>query len=159
MKIDENGLSLVPTESEATQIQVVPGTGVHEGQICLKAGGYTLTYSGDPDTGFNTGGSTGSEWLYFAEESELTDDYTMTHSAVKISVSDPHLDEPGKDEIIIYTRFWDDEKKKYQFYVLDHDGTLVPCTEKGDSIEWTGGIVNNNLWKFTVYKDFCQPNY
>ena len=159
LKIDGNGLSLVPAESEATQIQVKPGTGIHEGQICLKADGYTLTYSGDPDTGFNTGGSTGSEWLYFAEESELTDDYTMTHSAVKISVSDPHLDEPGKDEIVIYTRFWDDKNKRYQFYVLDHDGTLVPCTENGDSIEWTGGIVNTKLWKFTEYKEGGQPTY
>ena len=152
LKIDGTGLSLVSEESEASQIQVVPGTGIHKGQISLKSGNTALTYSGDIETGFSTGGSTGSEWLYMVDLSELTSEYIMAYSATKVSVSDTERLTDG-EKIVVYTRIWNQEKTRYEFYAIDSDGTLVPCYENGDSIEWVSGQLNTLLWQFTDYKD------
>ena len=157
LKIGTNGLSLVDSESEASQIQVVPGTGAHAGQICLKVGNTTLTYSGAAETGFSTGGIVGSEWLNLVEPSELTSDYLKTYSASKVSVSDENITTGSK--VIVYTRAWNEEAHKYEYFAIDHDGTLVPCYENGDSIEWVGNIINTMLWQFTEYEDNGAPNY
>ena len=73
LKITANGLSLVDEaeKDESCLIQVKPGTGNKEGQICLKSvgsGSKTLTYSGEYAKGYNVGGTAGSEWLYLVEE-------------------------------------------------------------------------------------------
>ena len=66
LRIDDSGLSLAAERDEQCRIQVIPGFGTHEGEVCLKAGSSTLTYSGSLDGGFSAGGSAGSEWLHFA---------------------------------------------------------------------------------------------
>ncbi|MBQ9299175.1 MAG: hypothetical protein IJ214_01555, partial [Clostridia bacterium] len=159
LKVEENGLALVNTPDDACKLQVVPGTGAHTGEICLKANNTTLTYSGTVEKGFKTGGSAGSEWLKLVELSELTPEYFMTYSASKVSVSD--LNVTNGSRIIVYTRTWDDTKKKYVFYAIDHDGTLVPCYESGDSIQWIGGRINTLLWNFVEYywEGTNDPNY
>ena len=151
LKISSDGLSLVNSESEASPVEVVPGTGAHSGQICLKSGNTTLTYSGKTETGFNTGGSVGSEWLNLVETSELTSDYLKTYSASKVSVSDESVTTGSK--VIVYTRAWNETTLKYEYYAIDHDGKLVRCYENGDSIEWVGNIINTMLWQFTEYTD------
>ena len=150
LKIDSNGLSLADSQEEASLIQVVAGTGIHAGEICLKSGGTTLTYSGTVDGGFSVGGSVGNEWLHFVESSDLTSDYFRTYSAQKVSVSD-NVKVANSSRIIVYTRYWNEEKKRYDFFAIDHDGTLVPVYENGDSIEWTAGQLNTMLWNFTEY--------
>ena len=159
LKADQNGLSLVSDENEAGRFTVVPGTGVHAGEICLKAGETTLTYSGKAEDGFSVGGSVGSEWLMFVELSELTEDYFMTYSARKVSVSDPEITDGSK--LIIYTRSWNESKKKYDFYAVNHDGSLVTCFESGDSVEWVGGQINTLLWNLVeyYYEGTTEPNY
>lgn len=151
LKIDPSGLSLADSKSEASLVQVVPGTGVHAGQICLKSGDATLTYSGTTASGFTTGGSSGTEWLDLVELSELTSDYYKTYSASKVSVSDKNIKTGSK--VIVYTRAWNEETLKYEYYAIDHDGTLVRVYEKGDSIEWAGNVINTMLWQFTDYPD------
>jgi fibro-slime domain-containing protein len=158
LKVDANGLTLVD-ENDASELQVIPGTGAHAGEICLKSGNATLTYSGKVDDGFSTGGSTGNEWLHLVKSSELTDDYFMPYSASKVSVADTKKVSTG-EKILVYTRAWNETKKKYDFYAIDHDGTLKPCYESGDSIEWVGGSLNTMLWQFTQYEnDDGTPNY
>ena len=149
LKITASGLSLTGTPDESCKLQVVPGTGAHAGQICLKAGNTTLTYSGTASGGFSVGGSAGSEWLYLVQSSELTSEYFLTYSASKVSVSDESVTNGSR--IIVYTRAWDDENKKYVFYAIDHDGTLVPCYESGDSIQWISGQINTMLWNLVEY--------
>lgn len=39
-------------------------------------------------------------------------------------------------KVIVYTRAWNEQTLKYDYYAIDHDGTLVQCYENGDSIEW-----------------------
>ena len=157
--IASEGLSLVSTPDDKCKIRVVPGTGSNAGKICLKIENRTLAYSGDVDSGFKIGGTAGSEWLNLVEESELTNDYFMTYSAQKVSVSDESITNGSR--IIIYTRVWNDTTKKYEFYAVDQDGSLVRCYESGDSIEWVGGRLNSMLWNFVEYywEGTTDPNY
>ena len=159
LKLDADGLSLVSDVAGASLIQVVPGTGIRAGQIFLECGGTILTYSGKVETGFSVGGVTGSEWLYLVNLSELTSDYFMTYSARKVSVSDTSVTNGSR--IIVYTRSWNETEKKYEFYAIDYDGTLVRCYESGDSIEWVGSRINTMLWNFVeyYYEGTNTPNY
>ena len=159
LRIDSSGLSLVSEPDDNCKIQVVPGTGVHAGEICLRAGGATLTYSGSVDTGFSVGGEVGSEWLYITELSELTSDYTRTYSAEKVSVSDPAITNGSK--VIVYTRYWNEQALRYDYYAISSDGTLVPVYESGNTIEWNSGQINELLWNFVEYywEGTSDPNY
>ncbi len=137
----------------------MPGSGIHAGEICLKDGTATLTYSGTAAGGFSVGGSVGSEWLRLVELSELTKEYFMTYSASKVSVSDESITNGSR--VIVYTRSWNDEKLKYDYYAISSDGTLVPVYESGDSIEWVSGQINTLLWNFVEYywEDTTDPNF
>ena len=157
LRIDENGLSMVSTPDEACVIEVLTGSGVHEGQLALRVGSNTLTFSGSVDTGFSSNGSVGTEWLNLVELSELTPDYFMTFSAEKVSVSDPGV--TTGTNVIVYTRSWNEQKKRYEFYAIDHDGSLVRCYESGDDINWVGNRINTLLWQFTEYLEDGQPSY
>ncbi|SDM03028.1 LPXTG-motif cell wall anchor domain-containing protein/fibro-slime domain-containing protein [Sarcina sp. DSM 11001] len=164
LRIDGSGVSLVQTADEQCKIQVIPGSGSHSGQICLKCGEQTLTYktTGEGETltrGFTIGGEAGSEWLNFVMVSELTSEYFMTHTAQKVSVSDPTVTNGSK--VIIYTRVWNDVTKKYEFYAVDSDGSLIPVYESGDHIQWVGGQFNSLLWDFVEYywEGTTDPNY
>lgn len=159
LKLSSAGLSLADTEAEASRIQVVPGTGAHVGQIYLKAGNVILTYSGKVADGFTVGGSVGREWLNLVEYSELSSDYLITYSAKKIGVSEKGL--TNGSQIIVYARKWNDTRKRYDFYAVDHDGTLVPCYESGDTIQWLGDRINTKLWDFVEYywEGTTDPNY
>ena len=159
LSITPGGLSLVSEPDDSCRIHVTPGTGDHTGEIALKAGSTSLTYSGSTAGGFNTSGAAGSEWLKLAVESELTSDYFMTYSASKIGVADPSVTNGSR--IIVYTRAWNETTKKYELYAIDHDGTLVPCYESGDSIQWVGGRLNTMLWNFVEYywEGTNDPNF
>lgn len=153
LSIGRNGaltLSDPPTDgTDDCKIQVIPGSGVNAGKICLKANGKTLTYSGTLANGFKTGGTAGTEWLYLVEPSELTTEYLMPYSANKVSVSDGSVTNGSR--IVLYTRVWNDTTKKYEFYVVDYDGSLVRAYESGDHIQWLGGLLNTKLWNFVEY--------
>ena len=159
LKIDSNGLSLVSAD-EAGEIQLIPGTGIHKGQLILKSGNTVLTYSGEFARGFNTDAGTGKEYLYLAvpkDESSL-DDYYRTYSATKISVSDPTLAPASPDaepkKIIIYTRVWNGSS--YTYLAVNGEGKLVPCYESGDSIEWIGSTLDELQWEFTEYGEWRE---
>ncbi|MBR2699210.1 MAG: hypothetical protein IKE76_11525 [Clostridia bacterium] len=156
--ITSSGLSLADSMNDATPVQVIPGTGIHEGQVCLKAGGNTLTYSGGDNIRFTVNGTVGNEWLYLAETSTLTSDYFLKYSAKMVGVSDSEV--VRGSQIVVYTRAWNDERKRYDYYLINGDGNLVRCYESGDSIEWVGHEINTMLWQFTEYTeaDGITPN-
>ena len=148
LEITAAGLTL---SDSPCNIRIVAGTGFHSGEVCLKSeSGATLTYGGSVADGFSVGNATvGSEWLNLVELSLLTEDYYMTYSADKVSVSDPDVTNGSK--IILYTRSWNETKKRYDFYAVDHDGTLVQVFESGNTIQWIGNRINTLLWDFTEY--------
>ena len=159
LRIDGSGLSLVSEPDDNCKIQVVPGDGTRKGQICLKSGNATLTYSGNINEGFKVNGSAGSEWLYLVDLSELTSEYFMTYTAKKVSVSAPEV--TTSTQVIVYTRAWNEETLKYDYYAISSDGKVVPVYENGNSIEWVSGQINTLLWNFVEYNDEGTglPNY
>ena len=71
---------------------------------------------------------------------------------------------PDGAEVVIYTRVWNDEDKRYEFYVVDYDGTLKRAYDGGDTIQWAGNNLNTAKWDFTEYHhdetaDPLVPNY
>jgi len=159
LRMDGDGLSLVSEPDESCKIQVVPGTGTRLGQLCLKSGSTTLTYSGSIEEGFTVNGSAGSEWLYLVDLSELTSEYFMTYTAEKVSVSDPAVTTGSK--VLVYTRAWNEETLTYDYYAISSDGKVVPVYDTGDTIEWVSGQINTLLWNFVEYnwEGTDQPNF
>ena len=56
-----------------------------------------------------------------------------------------------KTKVIVYTRVWNDTTKKYEFYAVDHDGSLVRVYDSGDQINWSAIRSIPALWEFTEY--------
>ena len=157
LNITSDGVTLVD-ESSAAPVVVKAGSGNYAGMIYLSSGGTPITYH-DSEIGFTTGGTVGKEWLYLVGESELTADYYMTYSARKVSISDDDIGNGSK--IVIYTRTWNYTTDRYEFYAIDHDGSLIRCFESGDSIQWIGNRINSLLWNFVEYywEGTNDPNF
>ena len=152
LKIDKGKVVLTGNQEEASAITATPGTGSNSGKWHFTANGYSLNYSGSANNGFN--GATGSganTWMNLVEKSELTDEDFVSYTARKVSVSDTEQ-VPDGAKVILYTRIWNDTTKRYEFYAVDHDGSLIRCYESGDVIEWIGGSINTAVWDFTDYK-------
>ena len=90
--------------------------------------------------------------MNLVEKSVLDDDAFVPYSAKKVSVSDTENVYNGQ-KVIIYTRIWNDNNKRYEYYAVDHDGSLIRCYDTGDNIEWIGSKINTALWEFTEYKN------
>ena len=151
---DPNGNSL---------IRAIPGTGANEGKYRFTAaGGYSLNLDGgQADNGFNGNrNNVATSWLNLVEKSKTLDNSDFTsYTAHKVSVSDTEK-VTDKTKVVIYTRVWNDDEKKYDFYVVSYDGTLVKCYESGDTINWVGSSINRELWEFTEYTGSDgKPNY
>ena len=150
-----NGQSLTladtPDEEGLSDFKVIPGTGENSGKLSFTVNGYSIApeLSGNnADKGFRGYTNTGNKWLNLVEKTSLSEDDFKLYTAKKVSVSDT-TNVPDGAEVIIYTRIWNDTKKKYEFFAVDHDGSLIPCYDTGDNIEWTGTQVNTALWKLT----------
>ena len=141
-------------------ITAAPGTGVHSGKWHFTVNGSSLNLFGSAGKGF--GGASGSgdtTWMNLVERSVLTDDDFKLYTAKKVSVSDTGTAADGA-QLVLYTRVWNDTAKRYEFYAVDHDGSLVRCYDTGDNIEWIGSQVNTALWDFTEYHDSSgAPNH
>ena len=163
--ISGSGVSLTDDPASASEIKVTPGTGTNAGKVRLSAENTYLNCNGS--NGFNVVTNPGaSSWLNLAEMTQLTNDDFIVYSAQKVGVAEKagtpaEYIVKDKDKIILYTRVWDDTKKRYDFYAVDHDGTLVPCYERGNSIMWIGSKINTLLWEFTeyYYAGTDTPNY
>lgn len=147
------GESLTLTdELQASEINVT----TKNGQIRLSVNGRGISYT---DSGFTADAEDAaqiSQWLYLAELSGLKQKDYVTYSSEKISVSNV----PDGASVIIYTRVWNDDLKSYEFYAVDHDGTLYPCYERGDNVMWVGNQINTLLWNLIEYHyDDGSPNY
>ena len=121
---------------------------------------YSLNLAGSAANGFNGAKGIGdTTWMNLVEKSSLNDDDFKQYNAKKVSVSDPNNVYDGQ-QVIIYTRVWNETAKKYEFYAVDHDGSLIRCYDTGDGIEWVGTQVNTALWNFTEYTNpDGTPNY
>ena len=149
-----NGNSLILTDDvqNAASMTLTPDSK----NIMLSANGKSICFDGNSFSMKTTNANDTSQWLYLTKLSGLENDDYVCYSADKISVSDVI----HKSMVIVYTRVWDDNAKKYNFYAVDYDGSLYPCYERGDSIMWVGSRVNTMQWEFIEYTyDDGSPRY
>ena len=169
----DKGVSLVDTPDERCKITVTEGTGSYSGKYKFSCNGRTL-YNNNGN--FFTKADTQNDqyvYMYFAEQSNLNDDDFVVYTAKKVSVSGP-VNEDGTidyevkdgDQVVLYTRIWNDKTLEYEYYAIDYDGMLVRAYMSGDNISWVGSKVNTMLWDFTEYhtidadgNETEEPNY
>ncbi|WP_024860453.1 SpaA isopeptide-forming pilin-related protein [Ruminococcus flavefaciens] len=146
---------------DGLEIQVVPNS---KGKIKLVANGKSIKLNtvsdgaGNERAVFQSVDASQGEYINLVDLTELPEhNKVVTYKAREVSVSDVK----DGEELIIYTRVWNDTAKRYDFYALADDGTLVPCYERGDSIMWLSGKRNTLIWNFTEYHyDYTNtPNY
>ena len=181
LHINNGNVTLVDGRDGASEIQAIPGTGDNSGKWHFTVRNYSLNYMGNAAGDFNAASnSSATTWLNLVEKSTLSEDDFVSYSARKISASDDILSATEKDEngqiihdgdgnpvyredktqVVIYTRVWNETTKRYEFYALDHDGSLVRVYDSGDKINWVGNQVNSTLWEFTEYTNTDgTPNY
>ena len=162
-----NKLTITSTLDSNCEFRVIPGSGDYYGRLKLynpTAGvavrmGVNTTSTGTTITGFGTHATEISDntFLYLVERSEYGDEDFVSYSAEKISVSDENLHTGS--QIVIYTRVWDGSR--YEFFVVDHDGSLIRAYEDGGNLTWVGRYINTALWDFTeyYYEGTNEPNY
>ena len=166
--IGDKGITLADTPDERCKITVTEGTGAYSGKYKFSSNGRTLYYNNGT---FFTKADTQNDqnvWMYFADRSELNDDDFVVYTAKKVSVSGT-LDELGNvdydvengDQVVLYTRIWNESTLEYEYYAIDYDGMLVRAYESGDTISWVGSKVNTMLWDFTehYWEGTSDPNY
>ena len=168
---DTDEIALVDADQvdDCCTFTVEAGTGANAGQFCLRYWDGTARHGLTMSSGgsfYSKAGSSGT-WFRLAELSNLTDDDFVPYTADKVSISGT-LDETGKpdydvkdgEEVIVYTRVWDDAQKRYRYYIVGPEGKLVEAYDNGGSISWVGSKVNTMLWQFTEYHyDDGTPNY
>ena len=182
LTITDGVVTLENAPSDNAIITVTPGTGSYSDKWQFTVNGYSLNLqSGTNGDSFNAStGQSATTWMSLVKDAPIGDDDFNLYTARKVSVSEmytrldeddnPVLDDEGNEikdyympdgaEVIIYTRVWNDKTKRYDFYVVDHDGSLALCYDTGDGIEWIGGSINKAVWKFTELKDNDgNPNY
>ncbi|MDO4891478.1 MAG: hypothetical protein Q3963_08935, partial [Coriobacteriaceae bacterium] len=168
LALNSQALTLVDAD-DATAFKVTSGTGENTGKFRLSVGNYKIELNAnqsDVSRGFwGTGSNSATSWLNLVERDEaLDDDDFQLYTAKKVSVSDTENvygpEEYGnpdpdveKSQVVIYTRVWNDTTKRYEFYAVDHNGSLIRCYDTGDGIEWVGSRINGALWEFTEYVD------
>ncbi|MBQ9156227.1 MAG: hypothetical protein IJ137_05555 [Eubacterium sp.] len=160
LRIDGSTVTLVDEPDDNCVITVEAGTGIYSGKYKFSSNGSALRLNG---TTFDraadlTNSNNANCWMNLAELSNLKDDDFVVYTAEKVSVSgtvkeDGSIDydvEDG-DQVIIYTRIWNEDTLRYDYYAIDYDGMLVKAYESGDTISWVGSKVNTMLWDFTEY--------
>ncbi len=164
LSISDSALKLVDANAvdDSCLITIEEGTGTYSGKYKFSSGSKLMKYSGEKfgvENNKTNNANDNAVWMNFAELSNLHDDDFVVYTAAKVSVSGT-LNELGEiaeydvkdgDQVIIYTRIWNDTTKRYDYYAVDYDGVLVKAYESGDTISWVGSKVNTMLWDFTEY--------
>ena len=158
-----NGQNVTLEDSPDPQksvIKATPGTGANAGKWHFSVNNTSLNFPNNAASGFNAATGTGARtWMNLVEKTTMGDDDFIRYAAKKVSVSDNTQVYDGK-QVVIYTRVWNETTKRYDFYAVDHDGSLIKCYDIGDGIEWIGSDVNTATWDFTEYANSDgTPNY
>ena len=164
LRVSRGAASFVDVPDEYSLFYVTEGTGDYAGKLRIRSKEsqeYLALVNSSTTKGF-IGRSAVSSNCYFAlcVPSFLTEDDFVPYCATKVSVSDREAVHNGS-QVVVYTRVWNDTAKQYEFYAINHDGSLVHCYDEGGTIRWIGAQVNTMLWDFTEYYywNSTSPNY
>lgn len=157
---DGSKLKMVSTVGEASEFTINAGS---DRRIQLVTDGKYVTFTtvDDGKTSVTTvslaAASSANTWLNFVDTAAMDNKDLITYSADRVSVSDVHT----RDKVIVYTRVWNEDEKKYDIYAVDHDGSLYLCYASGGKILWLGDGTCSLEWEFTEYLDEVTklPNY
>ena len=157
LSINRANVSLVDTPNDKCVITITPGTGENQGKYHFSVDGYSLNLPNGASKGFGAANSSAATtWMNVVKNSAMPEEDFTLFTARKVSVSDV-TEVYDQAKVVIYTRVWNDTKKKYEFYAIAHDGALIPAYDIGDGVEWTGSKVDSTVWTFTEYLD-AQTN-
>ncbi len=166
LKITEAGISLVSEPDDNCKISINSGTGSYQNKYMFTCGD-SMLYLNNGNFARTPISNNKFAWMNLAELSNLTEEDFVTYMAEKVSVSgevgdDGTIDYDVKDgdQIVIYTRVWNDQTKQYDYYIMDYDGFLIKAYASGDRITWVGSRINTMLWNFTEYTNSQgKPTY
>ena len=154
LRIEKGSVTLVDTPDVYSVMKVTEGVGPYAEQIRIvgKQAGQALTLpGGNVGNGYSAVNSYNQyNHLMLAEKSFLNDDDFVPYTAVKVDISDNSQVHNGS-QVIVYTRIWNEHSKEYEFYAIDHDGSLKRVFDEGDTLRWAGTQINTLLWDFTEY--------
>ena len=157
-------LVLIDEPGAHALIRLNLGSGQHAGMMNLEfenADLYLDVQNDNYNNGFRctrkTGNPLESSWLYLAQPASLSNSDFKTFTAEKISVSEIQ----NGQNVIIYTRVWDETANKYKYYAIDHDGSLIRAYDNGEDIRYVSTTENTPLFAFTeyYYEGTTTPNY
>lgn len=138
LKMDGDTITMTDSESEATAFKVIP----QDGAVMLSAGGKKVYFDG---TNF-IADTTGSV-LKFVQKKTISGEEQLAYSAHAVSIAEPQ----DGDQVIVYTRVWNNDQKEYEYYAIDYDGSLKRIYPSGNKLVWLDNAVNTLMWEFTVY--------
>lgn len=152
LRISGDSVTLADAPNADCELVVQQGTGNYSGMIQIKnSSGKAVNLKSksikNGFQGYNAGNGV-NEWLSLAQLSVIKDDDFVTNIAKKISVSEIQ----DGQQVIVYTRVWDDDKKEYNPYIVDCEGNLIPAYDIGENLEWHGLKIDTVFWEFTEYK-------
>ena len=153
LQLKSDGVYLADNSDVDCIFTVKEGTGTNKGKVKLGNDNGTLRLNGSNFERAQSNFNSADAWMNLAGLSELNDTDFITYTAHKVSIAENKGEVLSGDLVIVYTRIWNDEKHKYDYYVVDYDGKLVLAYESGDKISWVGSRVNTMLWDFTEYYD------
>ena len=169
LKISATGLALVDQNDldDDCKITITEGTGSNAGKYKFSTENGVLQWNGGTQFVRTASNATNNIWMNFAELSALNDNDFVVYTAEKVSISGTETDGTinydikNGDQVVIYTRIWNEDTLRYDYYAIDYDGMLVKAYESGDTISWVGSKVNTMLWDFTeyYYEGTTTPNY
>ena len=138
LKMDGDTITMTDSASEATAFKVIP----QDGAVMLSAGGKKVYFDG---TNF-IADTTGSV-LKFVQKKTISGEEQLVYSAYAVSIAEPQ----DGDQVIVYTRVWNNDQKEYEYYAIDYDGSLKRIYPSGNKLVWLDDAVNTLMWEFTVY--------
>ena len=174
LQITSDGLSLADADKITDDCRITvekAASGSYAGKYKLSNANGAISWN-SKDSRFEKAAAAAdgeTVWMDFAERSTLNDDDFVVYTASKVSVSGTPTTTPSLtsvklsdgtymnydvnngEQVILYTRIWNEDTKKYDYYAVDYDGMLVKAYENGDTISWVGSKVNTMLWDFTEY--------
>ena len=165
LKVTNSSALFVDAPDEHSVFSVSVGSGDYAGKLKITSfasGGGSLFVNAKDTTssmvGYTTFNGFGGKssisdaqkkysYFYLAEPSDLVGDDLVSYTADKISVSEVK----NGQKVVVYTRVWDASEKQYVYYGINHDGSLLRLHDEGETVRWTGTLINTMLWDFTEY--------
>ena len=152
LAVEQNSLVLSDNPDQASAFTVTLG---EDGRIRLSYNDAYISFRSPDFTMTSTVGE--DSWLNLLDFAELSDENQVSYTADRISVSSA----VNGQRVIVYTRIWNEDTKKYDIYAVDADGSLYPCYASGGKLLWLGSGTDSLEWIFTEYYDAVTkaPNY